>query len=153
MNSQYINPLLTATVNVLTTMAMVEVKVGKPSLKEGTNCLGDITSVIDLKGEKHHGSLAISFSQAAILNIASNMLGESFDTIDEAIADVVGEITNMITGNAKQIYSEGGLDFALATPKTLIGKDTPVAHTVTGATILMPFSTDAGEFYVEVCFN
>ncbi|WP_339671612.1 chemotaxis protein CheX [Dasania marina] len=153
MNSQYINPLLAATVNVLTTMAMVEVTVGKPCLKEGLDSLGDITSVIDLKGDNHHGSLAISFTKEAILNIAENMLGESFSEVDETIADVVGEITNMITGNAKQLYSESGLEFDLATPTTTIGKNIPVTHTVTGATLLIPFETKAGAFYIEVCFN
>ena len=81
------------------------------------------------------------------------MLGESLDSIDETVADVVGEITNMITGGAKRIYSEQGMEFDLTRPSTVIGKENPVQHTVEGTTILMPFSTSSGEFYVEVCFN
>ena len=153
MNSQYINPLLESTINVLTTMAMVEVTAGKPSIKQDTNNLGDITSTIDLAGEEKHGSLAICFSEPAILNITENMLGESLNSIDDTVADVVGEITNMITGSAKRIYSDQGLEFDLTRPTTIIGKDNPVNHTVSGTTILMPFDTKAGAFYVEVCFN
>ena len=153
MNSQYINPLLESTVNVLTTMAMVEVTPGKPSIKQDEKNLGDITSTIDLAGQDKHGSLAISFSKPAILNITENMLGESLESIDDTVADVVGEITNMITGSAKRIYSEQGMEFDLTRPSTVIGKDNPVKHTVEGTTILMPFNTSAGSFYVEVCFN
>ena len=81
------------------------------------------------------------------------MLGEVLDDIDETVAEAVGEITNMITGGAKRIYSEQGLEFNLTRPSTVIGKDNPVKHTVEGTIILMPFDTCAGAFYVEVCFN
>ncbi|MGK0441088.1 MAG: chemotaxis protein CheX [Pseudohongiellaceae bacterium] len=153
MNSQYINPLLESTITVLTTMTMIEVTAGKPSLKTDNRNLGDITSTIDLAGSDKHGSLAISFSEAAIVNITEKMLGEKLDGSDETITDAVGEITNMITGSAKRIYSEQGIEFDLTRPTTVIGKENPIEHSVKGAVILIPFSTEAGPFYVEVCFN
>ena len=153
MKSQYINPLLESTINVLTTMAMVEVTAGKPSIKTSNENLGDITSIIDLSGGVNHGSLAISFTENAILDITQKMLGETFESIDETVVDAVGEITNMITGGAKRLYSERDLEFDLTRPSTVVGRDKPVIHTVKGTTILMPFTTSAGAFYLEVCFN
>jgi len=153
MNIKNITPLLEATINVLSTMAMVEVTKGNPSRKEGLNPLGDITGLIDLKGTEVHGSLAISFSESAILEIAEKMLGEKIAAIDDTVIDLVGEITNMITGDAKRAYSEQGTEFDLTIPSVLVGKDATVVHSVKGDPIVIPFSMDAGDFYIELCFS
>lgn len=153
MNVKYINPLLESTLTVLSTMAMVDAKAGKPSIKQGTNALGDVTGMIDLSGAEGSGSLAISFSASAILDITDKMLGEKIATINDVVIDVVGEITNMITGNAKRIYSEQGMDFNLTLPSTSVGSNQPLKHSVNGDTILLPFTTEAGEFFMELCFN
>ena len=152
MNVKFMNPILESTINVLSTMAMVEVTPGRPGLKENNDALGDITGVIDFRGDDLAGSLAISFSDKAIFDIGEKMLGESMDKIDDAVVDLVGEITNMITGSAKRIYSEQGIEFDLTIPKTLLGGE-PIEHTVEGRAIYLPFSTDAGEFFVEFCFQ
>ena len=152
MKAEYINPITDSIVTVLSTMAMIDPKPGKPSLKTGSDALGDITGHIALSGEGTHGSLAISFSEPAILAITESMLGESVDSIDETVVDMVGEITNMITGSAKRIYSEQGLEFDLTLPDTWVGKGQPTGHNVKGKVIVLPFSIDAGDFYIEICF-
>ncbi|WP_101760605.1 chemotaxis protein CheX [Oceanicoccus sp. KOV_DT_Chl] len=153
MNVKYINPLLESTITVLSTMAMVEVTAGKPMKKQGSNTMGDVTGMIDLSGKSTQGSLAISFSKPAILDITEKMLGEAVSSIDETVVDVVGEITNMITGSAKRIYSEQGMEFDLTLPSMLLGNDKPLNHKVKGDAIVLPFNTPAGDFYVEFCFN
>ncbi|MEE8059386.1 MAG: chemotaxis protein CheX [Pseudomonadales bacterium] len=153
MNVKYINPLLESTINVLSTMAMVEATPGKPSIKNGSKPLGAITGMIDLSGKQVHGSLAISFSTLAILHITKKMLSETVDSIDDTVVDVVGEIINMITGSAKRIYSEEGMDFELTLPTVIVGTDKPINHSVQGNPILLPFTTEAGEFYLEFAFS
>lgn len=152
MNVKYINVLLESTVTVLSTMAMVDAKPGKPKVKSGQSPLGDVTGVIDLSGEAAQGSLAISFSKDAILDITEKMLGEESTSIDDTVVDVVGEITNMITGSAKRLFSEQGLEFDLTRPSTMVGQDTPIKHSVSGDPILLPLSTPAGDIYLELCF-
>ncbi len=153
MNVKYINPLLESTLSVLSTMAMVDATPGKPAVKDGAKALGDVTGMIDLTGDGIQGSLAISFSTATILDITEKMLGESIANIDETVVDLVGELTNMITGSAKRIYSEQGMEFDLTRPSMTVGSDTEVKHSVEAPPILLPFATSAGEFYVELCFS
>ncbi len=150
---KFINPLLESTVTVLSTMAMIDAKPGKPSKKDSNVALGDVTGMIDLTGPQAKGSLAISFSEAAILDITQKMLGEEIDNIDETVVDVVGEVTNMITGNAKRLYSEQGIELDLTLPNTLIGKNQIIQHSIDVSPIVLPFQTQAGQFYVELCFQ
>ena len=153
MNVKYINPLLEATLDVLSTMAMTSAKPGKPAIKTSTEPLGDITGLIALTGPKSNGSLAISFPNESILTINERMLGDTPAAIDDSIKDLVGEITNMITGGAKRRYEAIGMDFALSRPQTIIGRKTPINHHIDSTTIMVPFDSDAGDFYLEFRFN
>ena len=153
MDVNHINPALSSIVNVLTTMASITPSIGKPSIKKDDISLGVVTGIIDLVGKDANGSLAISFSKAVALELAQNMLRIETDVIDEMIEDLIGEMANMVAGGAKAIYDEQGIDFELTLPKVLTGINHQVKHSFIGTTLLLPFTTDAGEFYVEACFG
>ena len=153
MNVEFINPFLDAILNVLSTMAQTEAITGKAYIKDDSQALGDVTGMIGLAGNQVRGSLAITFTEAAILNISSKMLGESLDSIDGTVRDVVGEITNMVSGGAKKVLSEKGYKFEMAIPTTITGKSHSITHKTKGAIIVVPFTTEAGNFFVEVCFE
>src|SRR5208283_1292274 len=105
MNVEFVNPFLVSTINVIKTMAKTEVKPGKPFLKSDKSAKGDVTGIVGLRGEQAKGSLAITFTEPAILHIYSQMLGETVQQIDDSVVDCVGEITNMICGGSKAILS------------------------------------------------
>jgi len=153
MNIEFVNPFLVSIINVLATMANTEAKPEKPFLKSEKSAKGDVTGIIGLTGDKAKGSLAITFTEPAILHIVSQMLGENAQKIDESVADCVGEITNMVTGGAKKILSEKGYKFDMAIPSTIIGKNHSIIHTTRGRVICIPFKIVAGSFFVEVCFE
>ncbi|MBF0565693.1 MAG: chemotaxis protein CheX [Nitrospirae bacterium] len=153
MNAEIVNPFLVSLVNVLSTMAKTEAKPGKPTLKQGEKAQGDVTGVIGLSSAKTKGSLAITFKESAILQIASQMLGEEFGKIDDSISDVVGEITNMVMGGAKKLLSEKGYKFDMAIPSVIVGKDHTITHKTKGPVVLVSFETVAGNLFVEVCFE
>lgn len=153
MNVTFINPFLESILNVLSTMAQVEAKAGRPLIKKDDVARGDVTGVIGMTSAQAKGSLAITFSEAAILDISKRMLGEESDELDETVTDLVGEITNMVTGGAKRILADKGYDFDLAIPAVVAGKNHKIMHKFHGPKVIVPFSTDAGEFFVEICFE
>ncbi|MCW8907710.1 MAG: chemotaxis protein CheX, partial [Sedimenticola sp.] len=128
MKAEFINPFLNAILDVLSTMARIKATPGKPSLKKERTSMGDVSGLIGLTGAQMKGSLAISFTEPVILQIAENMLGEKVDSIDDTITDLVGEITNMVTGGAKRTLSEMGYDFDLAIPGVVSGKQHSITH-------------------------
>ncbi|MBF0566016.1 MAG: chemotaxis protein CheX [Nitrospirae bacterium] len=153
MNVEMVNPFLVSLMNVLSTMAQVEAIMNKPTLKQGDRATGDVTGFIGLTSTNIKGSLAITFTESAIIQIASQMLGEVFEIIDESVIDAVGEITNMVSGGAKKILSEKGYKFNMAIPSVISGKDHIITHNTKGAIVLVPFETQAGSLFVEVCFE
>lgn len=140
--------------NVLVTMAKLKPEADGAKLKNNNLPSGDITGFIPMSSPQAVGSLALSFSEKVILHIAKNMLGETYTRIDDEIADLVGELTNMVTGGAKALLDEKGFDFDMSTPTVIRGKGQQISHIGNiGSVIIIPFSTEVGDFYVEVCFK
>ncbi len=153
MKAEFINPFLESIINVLETMANVKVTPGKPQRKEEDIAYGDVTGIIGMASSDVKGSLAITFSSAAIFDIAKRMLGEEVTAVNSTVTDLVGEITNMVTGGAKRMLSEQGYDFDMAIPAVVAGKNHHISHKSKGPKIMIPFSTSAGKFFVEICFE
>jgi chemotaxis protein CheX len=153
MNVEFINPFLTSLVNVLSMMAQTQLKAQKPRLKKDEIALGDVSGMIGMIGPQTKGSLSISFEESLALEIMQRMLGERPATIDEEVTDMVGEITNMVTGGAKNMLGEKGYEFDMATPIVVSGKDHTINHKGDGPKILIPFDSDAGKAHIEICFD
>jgi chemotaxis protein CheX len=153
MNVEFINPFLESILNVLRTMAMLEAKPGAPEVKKDDIAKGDVTGLIGMASEKAKGTLAITFTEPVIIEITRRMLGEEVTGIDETVADMVGEITNMVTGGAKRILSEKGYHFDMAIPSVVAGKGHSIRHKSKGPVINVPFHSEAGVFFIEICFE
>ena len=153
MNAEFVNPFLSSFINVLQTMAMLEIKPGRPSLKQDAIARGDVSGLIGMAGPTISGSFSISFEKELALNVFQMMVGETVDDIGEDITDMVGEITNMVAGGAKRQLGEKGYEFNMATPIIVTGPGHTITHQVDGTKVLMPFKSDKGNAYIEICFN
>lgn len=152
MDVKLINPFISATVEVLETMAFTKANVGKPYLKKEDVAAGDVSGVIGLTGERN-GSVSVSFAEKCILKIVSNMLGEEYSVVNDDIKDAVGELTNMISGQARKALDGIGYSFHAAIPTVVVGKNHIISHISSGPMIAIPFDTADGPFTIEVCFD
>ena len=153
MNAEFINPFIAALLNVLQTMAQTELVPGKPKKKNDNQAGGDISGLIGMVGDTIQGSMSISFDKGLVLEIMHKMLGEKSENIDSDVQDMVGEITNMICGGAKNELGQKGFDFGMATPVVVSGTNHTIKHQVNGKKMVMPFSHESGMLYLEMCFN
>ncbi|MBI9087750.1 MAG: chemotaxis protein CheX [Desulfobacterium sp.] len=152
MDVKLINPFINATSNVLETMAFVSVEAGAPYLKKDNVAKGDVTGVIGLTGVAN-GTISVTFQETCILDIVSNMFGEKMEELNSEIADAVGELTNMISGQARKELEELGKVFKAAIPTVVTGKNHSISHYTDGPRIAIPFFVGEGRFTIEVCFE
>ena len=153
MDAEIINPFLIAAAKVIETMASIKVTPQKPRLKEGNQTWGIVSGVIGLVGTTMSGNLIVSFDEPSILAIVSAMLMEKYERISPEVVDAVGEITNMISGNAKALLNEKGHCFEMATPIMLVGKGIEITQLSKEPVICLPFTTPDGEFVAETCIR
>ena len=152
MDVKLVNPFINATINVLETMAFISVAAGKPYLKKESMATGDVTGVIGLTGVAN-GTIAVTFEAECILAVVSGMFGEQMNELNSEIADAVGELTNMISGQARRELAEMGKPFKAAIPSVVTGTNHSITHYTDGPRVAIPFRTNQGDFTIEVCFE
>lgn len=152
MDVRLINPFLLAAIHVIKTMTNVEPKPGKPFVKKDRLPLGDVSAVIGIAGDAR-GSMALSFTESCIKAIVQNLLQMEVTRIDEEVEDAVGELTNMICGDARGRLNEDGFSLQASIPTVIVGKDHRIRHINDGPHLAIPFETPYGGFTVEVAFS
>ena len=152
MDVELAKPFVKAAIDVLSTMAFIQPKPGKPFVKKNSVAQGDVTGLVGLTGEKN-GSVSLSFTKACAVAIVKNMLGDEIEDIVSDVKDAVGEITNMISGQARAGLAEQGLVFQGSTPSVVMGDNHTISHVSHSPIMAIPFQTEHGEFTIEFCFE
>jgi chemotaxis protein CheX len=152
MDVELAKPFIKATKDVLTMMAMVTPTAGKPFVKKNNLASGDVTGVVGLTGDKI-GSVSISFDKKLAVTIVKNMLGEDIQDLVHDVKDAVGELTNMISGQARAGLSSMGMNFQSGTPTVIMGDKHTISHSTNEPVMAIPFTTESGKFVIEFCFE
>ncbi len=148
----FINPFLTSALRVMKIQCFIEAKNKTPQLKkpEDPMLLGDVSGIIAITSETFRGTLAVSFPEKLFIKMASNMLGETHDKLHDGIVDIVGEIANIILGQAKIELQKLGFGIEMAIPSVVWGKDHKIKQFGGGKCVVIPFETSEGTFYIEI---
>lgn len=109
----------------------------------------DLSAIIGLTGQMN-GWIAVRFPKSAAINVVSAMVGLEKDAIDEEVQDAAGEIINIIAGSAKSTFAMAGVDFKIAIPSVVVGDDHTLSPQRNSTYISIPFTSDLGDFYVEM---
>lgn len=150
MDVSYVNPFITSTIATFKTMLNTDVKPGKPAIKQEPFPTYDVSGIIGLSGSAQ-GSIAISFPKHMALRVVSLLIGQEIKVVGPDLSDGIGEIANIIAGNAKQHLT--GFSLSISLPNVVLGK----SHSLSGQrgipTLVIPFTSDMGEFAMEVALK
>ncbi len=149
MDPNYIKPFVVAVKRIFETMIQVPFSLGKPELKKDSKVPHEISSIIGLSGNVS-GSVVISLSEQVAFQLASSLLGETITALTDDCTDAIGEICNMIAGNAKTDFPTE--DNAISVPSVVVGKH-KVKYPTGIPVIRIPCNTDKGEMVIEIALK
>ena len=116
MKAEYVNPFLEATAIVFKDMLGVELIRGKTSIKQTPAPGQDIAIMLGVNGVVN-GQIVYSVNIETVYKIVRKLMpGVPDETIQEEYRDVVGELANMITGNALNIFLKQHADLDVTVP-------------------------------------
>lgn len=145
-------PFIKATVDILQTMAGLPATVGKPYVKKNLTARGDVSAIVGVTGDKK-GSIGVTFTKPCAIALVKGMLGDDIQDVLQDIQDAVGEVTNMISGQARAGLVSLGVTLQGSTPTVIVGDGHIIRHISASPVIAIPFTTAHGNFTVEFCFE
>ena len=103
---QYIQPFIDVTKTTFSSFVGVELTVDRPFFMEKSAANEwDISGLIGLSGEAR-GAMVIGLKADLAIKLTDMLTGQSHNSIDDDVADAIGEIINIIAGNAKKELEE-----------------------------------------------
>ncbi len=149
MDVRYVNPFLTAIQNFFETMVEIPFSLGKPTIKKEATASHEISGIIGITGEVL-GSVVVSFPEKIALALAGSLLGEEMTEVNADCTDAIGEIANMVAGDAKNGFPE--TNTSVSVPTVIIGKH-KVAYPSGVPIITIPCKTEGGWFALDVALK
>ncbi len=151
MDIAHMEPFIQETVNTFDVMLGVKPESKELVTKESTDGTYDISAIIGISGSGT-GGVVVSFPAEVACKVVSKMLGEEVLEINQDVCDGLGELVNIITGNAKRgLVKHGFQDLSLSLPNVVIGKHRTVWRSKDMPCLMKRFfSSELGPFCVEV---
>lgn len=151
MDARYITPFVKSIQNVFSTMLQLPVTVSDPAIKQGNSPSHDVSGIIGMSGGVK-GSVVLSFKLDAAESIVALFCGERLESTHSDFADAIGELVNMVCGGAKALFSDAQR-VSISCPSVIVGTDHGVCLPSDIPCVLIPCSTDCGEFVIEVAIR
>ncbi|MHC4886493.1 MAG: chemotaxis protein CheX [Planctomycetota bacterium] len=152
-NVEFINPFIESTKSVFKTMAGIDAERKKLYLKEDHKMMGDVSGVMGLSGDAS-GSVVISLPKSLAIGLVAKMLGEEPGTeITPDICDGIGEIINMISGQAKASLTKTKYHFQISIPTVVQGPEHEISHKKGTPNIAVLFEAQGQEFLIQICLS
>ena len=149
MNVAFINPFIEATLRSLEMMAGIEAERSGLAVKEDLITTFDLSTIIGITGDTS-GSIILSFPVGLACRIASNMLMEEVTELNQSVEDAIGEIGNIVVGDARRLLLQDGFSLSISVPTVVVGEGYRISRTGDIPCIAIPFTTKFGEFEVNV---
>ncbi|MDR0623796.1 MAG: chemotaxis protein CheX [Treponema sp.] len=118
---QYIQPFIDVCINVFREFLGCDLVVERPYFIDSNSVdEWDVSAVIGLTGEAR-GAVVISMKQDLALRLTDMLTQSKHYALDDEVADAIGEIINIIAGNAKKGLEEA-FRLVISLPTIIEGK-------------------------------
>lgn len=151
MEVKFINPFLIAAQTVFKTMLNIDLSLGKPNLREAKTTSGDVTGIMSMVGDKK-GTIAISFKEEGALYVFNSLMGDDAPSICPEVVDAIGELTNIISGQARKEFENSGVNLKASIPMVVVGKGVETNFITKLPIISLPFNFSANNSHGEVMY-
>lgn len=147
----FVNPFIDSAIATLNEMCGVDnINAQKPHLLSDDLDV-QISGSINVASPFFKGTIALSFNSEVYEGIIAQMLEVEKNTINIDTDDGAAEILNVIYGRSKVKLNEHGYRLQRVIPKVLRGQNHKISPKNKIPTLLVPFQSNAGDFYIQIC--
>ena len=151
MKAEYINAYIQAAKKLFDVMFSInrfERKILSSTFDPNTSY--EVSAVIGVTGDCT-GAVVLSFTKDVAIKMVSQLIGEEPTEFDEDTCDALGEMVNIIAGNANRELEKLGLGkLKISVPTVVVGKKHRVNSPKNVPYVCIGFETDLGPFAIHV---
>lgn len=147
MQAKFINPFIAAAQRLFVEFMNISVTPGKPFLLPDPQDLRGVSAIIGLAGDTT-GAVVLTFSRETAIAMVSRMEGKKYVALGSEILDGVGEMVNIIAGNAKKDLLDYKIVISL--PGIITGSDYKINWPQGVPVISIPYESELGPFAINV---
>lgn len=148
MKAEYVNSFYKATQDVFQLMLDMDVERGNLKIVEDMVCSKDANVILGVTGDLK-GTILFGFTKEMTLEMVKIMSGMEMGEIDNFVSSALGEVANIIGGNAITNLTNNNYICDIAPPQIIIGKYKSISMANRKA-LLMPLKTAIGEFDINI---
>lgn len=148
MKAEYVNSFYKATRDVLKMMLDIDVEQGALNVVEGLIPSKEANVIIGVTGDLK-GSILFSFPRDMTLEMVNIMSGMQLNEIDNFVSSALGEVANIIGGNALSNLSANNYTCDIVPPQIFIGKYQS-ASMANEKALRIPLKTKIGKFDINI---
>ena len=131
---QELKTFVDATTNFFSVAAQEPASIGSPYLMEGSPSVHEYTGIISISG-KREGVVYFTAPKAMLTVMLMKMQENDFS--HETMRDLVGEVANTISGNARRDFSR---EFVISVPSVLSGEKPDVPQHAGRRSFIIPIN-------------
>ncbi len=102
--------------------------------------------------ETGKGTIAISFREKGALFVFNSLMGDAATGIGPEVVDAIGELTNIVSGQARKEFENTGVNLKASIPMVVVGKGVETNFITKLPIISLPFNFSAGNGDGEVMY-
>ncbi|WP_313758649.1 chemotaxis protein CheX [Tissierella sp.] len=148
MKAEYVNSFYKATQDVFRLMLDTDVERGNLQIVEDMVCSREANIILGVTGDLK-GTILFSFTKDMTLEMVKIMSGMEMDEIDNFVSSALGEVANIVGGNAVTNLTNHNYICDIAPPQIIIGEYKSISMANKKA-LLMPLKTPIGEFDINI---
>ena len=148
MKAEYANPFYIATKEVFRLMLNLEAQRGDLRVVKDMVPSNDASVLLGVTGDLK-GSILFSFTTDMTLEMVKIMSGMEMSEIDSFVSSALGEVANIIGGNAVTKLSEHKYVCDIVPPQVFVGQHKSLSM-ASGKSLVLPLKTEIGEFDINI---
>ncbi len=148
MKAEFVNPIYQAARDVLKTMMDLDVERGDLKKHDELISGNEANVAIGVTGDLS-GSILFSFDKEMAFTMVESMSGMEVDELDKFVTSALGEIANIISGNAATFLQENDYDCDIVPPRVVIGENKSLSM-ATDKSLVIPLESEMGEFEINL---
>ena len=150
MDVRFINPFISSIQHVFSVMLDTEIKIAKPRLKPNDARNLDVTAIIDFSGGAI-GCVGLCLPMRTAINVAGKFTNSLMTVERPEFADALGELANMVAGQAKAKLGELNINVSL--PHVVVGCVSRLLDPRHAPVLILPCDSTLGRFQTEVMMS